>query len=983
MADLENSARKLLRATYTPLKSNQESRPSSGQALAKRSFVATLQITPDELQRLKERHNIGASASIALDAVVMGNGWSSPLETAPLLAEVDWQSLISIGEMLIELREQDIQALQTVSTAILDAFERDRRSGRAEAVPRAQGDVAPRRQEGPGEEIRSAAGAAVAVPLGPALAWAVASRFNATEAVRIFNLLPQGLAVAAAATKADFERFGALRIRLAQNVVAAMKQYPAIEPVGLLHLERLNFVPAGIERGELEYSVPLSPGEEVNISHKEWSNTSEEFSKLATDFMEAYSEEGVAEKSELMQSSSAQEQHSSGFNTGVTASGGYGPITMTTSLAVNVADSASQSEQSARNHSLTTTRKASSRSKTEHKTSFKVASAAGTEDQQVRKIKNPYPDKATRVDYYQLVRKWRVDLYRYGLRLTYDVMIPEPGFGILAHIQAMQDIQDALEMPFGDPLAPKDSPAYFPWQFDTITDQELMSLAAQYGATGIDPYPGDGDGIKEVVVTAGWVAQDDATHGQELTQTVTIPEGSVVSKAEVTAMTCDFWKGDQNTDNEGTLTMVTPLNVQLFDPGAPDVGSSSHQDKGTPFTLTPWEGRGGDLQITVIHSWISLFNIDVNVTFSAASGALQTWRMKTYAAIREAAEKRYEEYRQALKDKLARLQEELGGQDPLSLRKIEREEVMKGVLRWLFGPRFEFAPDLPTSFAPSENVTGVKNDPWAAFATALAMGEISQQEETVKFLHHAIEWENMLYFLYPYFWSNAGRWDFKKYLDHPDPMHRVFLKSGAARVVLTIRPGFESAFVSFAESGKPGQSPYVEIAQEMEAYANTNYPGIRAANPIEDARPLLSPLQRKAWKEMQDIMAVLEAFNSVQHVANPDLDPAAKAYPTTTQGLAALALLVPLVDANGKTVVAALQLTDPWGNPYVYTSPGVYNDYDLMSYGEDTPGGTDEAAHIKSWADANLIGRWYEYTPTSALDIAFDETLPDERPATH
>ena len=46
-----------------------------------------------------------------------------------------------------------------------------------------------------------------------------------------------------------------------------------------------------------------------------------------------------------------------------------------------------------------------SRSKKEHKTSFKVASASGTEDQAVRLIKNPFPDRTTRVDYYDLVRK--------------------------------------------------------------------------------------------------------------------------------------------------------------------------------------------------------------------------------------------------------------------------------------------------------------------------------------------------------------------------------------------------------------------------------------------------------------------------------------------------------------------------------------------------------------------------------------------------
>ena len=32
-----------------------------------------------------------------------------------------------------------------------------------------------------------------------------------------------------------------------------------------------------------------------------------------------------------------------------------------------------------------------------------------------------------RIDYFSMMRKWHVGLYRYGLRLTYDIAIPEPG----------------------------------------------------------------------------------------------------------------------------------------------------------------------------------------------------------------------------------------------------------------------------------------------------------------------------------------------------------------------------------------------------------------------------------------------------------------------------------------------------------------------------------------------------------------------------
>ncbi len=41
---------------------------------------------------------------------------------------------------------------------------------------------------------------------------------------------------------------------------------------------------------------------------------------------------------------------------------------------------------------------------------------------------------------------------------------------------------------------------------------------------------------------------------------------------------------------------------------------------------------------------------------------------------------------------------------------------------------------------------------------------------------------------------------------------------------------------------------------------------------------------------------------------------------------------------------------DPWGNPYVYLSPGIHDDYDIMSYGPDgASGGEGDDADINSW----------------------------------
>lgn len=78
-------------------------------------------------------------------------------------------------------------------------------------------------------------------------------------------------------------------------------------------------------------------------------------------------------------------------------------------------------------------------------------------------------------------------------------------------------------------------------------------------------------------------------------------------------------------------------------------------------------------------------------------------------------------------------------------------------------------------------------------------------------------------------------------------------------------------------------------------------------------------------------------------------------YPTTGQGLEALQVeptTQPLPNNwRGPYLRRAIPL-DPWGNPYIYLSPGEVNPrgYDLLSLGADgEPGGEGEDADIRSW----------------------------------
>jgi general secretion pathway protein G len=74
-------------------------------------------------------------------------------------------------------------------------------------------------------------------------------------------------------------------------------------------------------------------------------------------------------------------------------------------------------------------------------------------------------------------------------------------------------------------------------------------------------------------------------------------------------------------------------------------------------------------------------------------------------------------------------------------------------------------------------------------------------------------------------------------------------------------------------------------------------------------------------------------------------------YPTTAEGLAALVQAPGNIPAwNGPYLKGGTVPKDPWGNPYVYRSPGEHDVYDIMSYGSDgQEGGTGTAADIVSW----------------------------------
>jgi len=75
-------------------------------------------------------------------------------------------------------------------------------------------------------------------------------------------------------------------------------------------------------------------------------------------------------------------------------------------------------------------------------------------------------------------------------------------------------------------------------------------------------------------------------------------------------------------------------------------------------------------------------------------------------------------------------------------------------------------------------------------------------------------------------------------------------------------------------------------------------------------------------------------------------------YPTTSEGLTALVQRPENSPTwNGPYLKGGFVPNDPWGNPYVYRSPGEHGPYDIASYGPDgQKAGLGSTSAVVSWA---------------------------------
>jgi hypothetical protein len=117
----------------------------------------------------------------------------------------------------------------------------------------------------------------------------------------------------------------------------------------------------------------------------------------------------------------------------------------------------------------------------------------------------------------------------------------------------------------------------------------------------------------------------------------------------------------------------------------------------------------------------------------------------------------------------------------------------------------------------------------------------------VQFLEQAFDWDNLSYLFYPYFWSTPPKWiDLMSRSDDADPVYTSFLQAGAARVLVSVTPGYEHAVMHYLATGQAwdggvtpaiGDPLFIAIYQEL----RNQQDNLATATPEGDPWPFVLP----------------------------------------------------------------------------------------------------------------------------------------------
>ncbi|MFT3979062.1 MAG: hypothetical protein QM687_01240 [Ferruginibacter sp.] len=383
------------------------------------------------------------------------------------------------------------------------------------------------------------------------------------------------------------------------------------------------------------------------------------------------------------------------------------------------------------------------------------------------------------VGVYRWVDKvYKNQIYNYGKRLMFEFMVPEPG---RLHKLGMLGVNSPLIKTLTMPVDPRTAPNMKIDTFAAVSDV----TAKYWGAIFNIEVPS----LPEEYISVGKAFS------------YTAPDTNKDKEwDEVAAGNAEIQLPEGYTSVSVTASHKSPEGSAI---GSYMIGGEKVMANGYPYAVP---GFTGTFPVSFSAIGYHAGSVNFKVELRLTNAAKKEWQQKTFKLI-------IDSYTEALKlfEEEKALQEQIPNDEKATnaafYRQIENTILRKNCISYLVDQKQTAALTYGKqmyqttgagSFKDYEVNVSKQLDDYAAF---------------VKFLEQAFEWDIMSYNFYPYYWGNRQNWLSLYQYDNMDPLFRSFMQSGIARVVVTVRPGFEDAVRFYLQTGmiwSGGEVPVID-----------------------------------------------------------------------------------------------------------------------------------------------------------------------------
>ena len=394
-------------------------------------------------------------------------------------------------------------------------------------------------------------------------------------------------------------------------------------------------------------------------------------------------------------------------------------------------------------------------------------------------------------------------IYDYGKRLMFEFMIPQPA---KLHENAINSNMKKYTPPI-DPRKSGDQ-----WQIGNekeYTFEKFKYWADKYGST-LEELPANS-------ITQSYRAEgtpNSEGSGRFFDEDFEIPENYKGIKANIE---CYLAKQRHKSGFfEGNYTMSAELSVSNLKGGffptiSTKSGNITKKEKSLDLSLV------NKFNYQVFGKNINNFSVKIDLDCTLSEDFYKNWYENNLVSIISKYNEAFDAYQKLVEEEKANTEKKKEA-NPLLYREIEQNILKHNAIAYMVDP----------DVFGRQSYTGNTMKEFAI----LRDKNLDDYASLVKFMEQAFEWEEMSYNFYPYYWGSKEDWPSLYQSSSDDAQFRSFLQSGMARVVATVKPGFEDAVTFYMSTGKiwnGGEIPvigdpmYLSIVDEMKETLGEKY----------------------------------------------------------------------------------------------------------------------------------------------------------------